>query len=68
MKKETLKVGDKVRWYDPDEEARDLNVIWTICEIIGDLSEEDAIIIIANECGGYCSEAEVYQSELEKVE
>ena len=39
MKKETLKVGDKVRWYDPDEEARDLNVIWTICEIIGDLSE-----------------------------
>ena len=57
-------IGDKVKWYDPDIEARDLDVIWTISEIYGDLNDEDTIILITNEYG---SEAEVYKNELKKV-
>ena len=64
MAKKKLKVGDKVKWYDPDIEARDLDVIWTISEIDGDLNDEDTIILITSEYG---SEAEVYKSELKKV-
>jgi hypothetical protein len=64
MKKKSLKVGDKVKWYDPEIEARDLNVIWTISEIYGDLNDDDTIILITNEYG---SEAEVYKDEIKKV-
>lgn len=64
MAKKKLKVGDKVKWYDPEIEARNLNVIWTISEIYGDLNDEDTIILITSEYG---SEAEVYKSELKKV-
>ena len=63
MAKKSLKVGDKVKWYDPDIEARDLDVIWTISKIYGDLND-DTIILITNEYG---SEAEVYKNELKKV-
>ena len=63
MAKKSLKVGDKVKWYDPDIEARDLNVIWTISKIYGNLND-DTIILITNEYG---SEAEVYKNELKKV-
>jgi len=64
MAKKKLKVGDKVKWYDPDSEARDLNVIWTINKIYGDLNDEDTIILITSEYG---SEAEAYYNELKKV-
>ena len=64
MTKKSLKVGDKVKWYDPDIEARDLDVIWTISKIYGDLNDDDTIILITNEYG---SEAEVYKNELKKV-
>jgi hypothetical protein len=64
MKKKSLKVGDKVKWYDPEIESRDLNVIWTISEIYGDLNDDDTIILITNEYG---SEAEVYKNEIKKV-
>ena len=64
MENKSLKVGDKVKWYDPEIEFRDLNVIWTISKIYGDLNDEDTIILITNEYG---SEAEVYKSELKKV-
>ena len=56
-------VGDKVKWYDPDIEARDLDVIWTISKIYGDLNDDDTIILITSEYG---SEAEVYKNELKK--
>lgn len=64
MKKKSLKVGDLVKWYDPDIEARDLNVIWTVSKIYGDLNDDDTIILITNEYG---SEAEVYKNEIKKV-
>lgn len=54
---EELKIGDKVVWYDPDEEFRDLTRIYEIFDIQGD------IISISDEYG----ESEVYASELEKV-
>lgn len=60
-----IKVGDKVRWYDPEENARNLSIVWTVNEIQGDLSEEDTVILITNEYG---SEAEVFQSELINLE
>ena len=53
-----------MKWYDPEIEARNLNVIWTISKIYGDLNDEDTIILITSEYG---SEAEVYKSELKKV-
>jgi hypothetical protein len=52
-----LQIGDKVVWYDPDEEFRDLTRIYEIFDIQGD------IISISDEYG----ESEVYASELEKV-
>lgn len=54
---EELKIGDKVLWYDPDEEYRDLTRVYEIFDIQGD------IISISDEYG----ESEVYASELEKV-
>lgn len=62
--KRNLKIGDKVKWYDPEIEARDLSVIWTVDDIRGDLNEDDTIILITSEYG---SEAEVYYNELKKV-
>ena len=56
-----IKIGDRVKWYDPEEESRDLNIVWTVNEIKGSLNDEDTIILITNEYG---SEAEVFQSEL----
>ena len=64
MENKSLKIGDKVKWYDPEIEFRDLNVIWTISKIYGDLNDEDTIILITSEYG---SEAEVYKSERKKV-
>ena len=65
MENKRLKVGDKVKWYDPEIEFRDLNVIWTISKIYGDLNDDDdTIILITNEYG---SEAEVYQNEIKKI-
>ena len=64
LKKKSLKVGDLVKWYDPDIEARDLNVIWTVSKIYGDLNDDDTIILITSEYG---SEAEVYKNEIKKV-
>ena len=64
MKNKSLKVGDKVKWYDPEIEFRDLNVIWTISKIYGDLNDENTIILITNEYG---SEAEVYKNEIKKI-
>lgn len=57
----SIKVGDKVKWYDPEEKARNLSIVWTVDEIRGDLSDEDTIILITSEYG---SVAEVFQSEL----
>ena len=56
-----IKIGDRVKWYDPEEESRDLNIVWTVNEIRGSLDDEDTIILITSEYG---SEAEVFQSEL----
>lgn len=28
-----LKLGDEVIWVDPEKEARDLNRVWTICDV-----------------------------------
>lgn len=55
-----LKVGDCVRWYDPDEETRDLTRLWGIDKINGD--DDDSIILISDDF----SEAEVWGCELEK--
>ena len=32
-----IRVGAKVKWYDPDEEARDLDRIYTVWKIEGDI-------------------------------
>lgn len=56
-----IHVGDTVVWYDPEEEARDLDVVWTVNEIKGDLKEDDTIILITSQYG---SEAEVFSKEL----
>lgn len=57
---EELKVGDCIRWYDPDEETRDLTRLWGIDKINGD--DDDSIILISDDF----SEAEVWGCELEK--
>ena len=62
--KKNFKVGDKVKWYDPEVEARDLSVVWTIDEIRGSLDDDDTIILITSEYG---SEAEVFPNELEVI-
>ena len=53
-----ISVGANVKWYDPEEEARDLTRVWQV----DDVSEE--IVNISDEY----SEAEVLPSELEVVE
>ena len=60
-----IHVGDTVLWYDPEEEARDLSVTWTVVKIKGNLAEDsDIIILIESEYG---SEAEVLPSELSVI-
>ena len=51
-----IAIGDKVLWYDPEEEARDLTRVWEVAEIYGE------IVLIVD--GG---EAEVFPEELEKI-
>lgn len=53
-----INVGDSVVWYDPDEEARDLERVYQVFEI-----ESDELIRIADEY----SEAEVPACELRVV-
>lgn len=53
-----ISVGANVKWYDPQEEFRDLTRAWQV----DDVSEE--IVNISDEY----SEAEVLPSELEVVE
>lgn len=55
-----IKLGDKVIWYDPEEEMRDLSRKWTVNKIDGDI-----ILITTDE--PYHSEAEVSPNELEIV-
>lgn len=65
-----VKIGNKVRWYDPERKARDLSVKWEVVEIIGDdedyedEDEDDRIVVIVSEYG---SEAEVFGWELEII-
>ena len=59
-----IEIGSHVIWYDPEIEARDLSVIWTVDDIRGDLNEDDTIILITSEYG---SEAEAYYNEIKKV-
>ena len=50
------KVGDKVIWYDPAIDARDLSRVWTIDKIT------DEIVYISDDF----SESEVFANELLK--
>jgi hypothetical protein len=51
-------VGSWVKWYDPEEEHRDLNRIYDVYDIVGE--DEDLIVLIGDEF----SEAEVLPNEL----
>lgn len=51
-----IKVGDKVIWYDPAIDARDLSRVWTIDKIT------DEIVYISDDF----SESEVFANELSK--
>ncbi len=51
-----IKVGDKVIWYDPAIDARDLSRIWTIDKIT------DENVYISDDF----SESEVFANELSK--
>lgn len=51
-----IKVGDKVIWYDPAVDARDLSRVWVIDKIT------DEIVYISDDF----SEAEVFANELSK--
>lgn len=51
-----IKVGDKVIWYDPAIDARDLNRVWIIDKIT------DEIVYISDDF----SESEVFVNELLK--
>ena len=51
-----IKVGDKVIWYDPEIEARDLSRVWTIDKIT------DENVYISDDF----SESEVFANELSK--
>ena len=53
-----LKKGQKVIWYDPEEEARDLSTVYKVDKVV---SEE--MVLISNEF----SEAEVFPEELKIV-
>ena len=51
-----IKIGDKVIWYDPANDARDLSRAWTIDKIT------DEIVYISDDF----SESEVFANELSK--
>ena len=51
-----IKVGDKVIWYDPAIDARDLSSVWTIDKIT------DEIVYISDDF----SESEVFANQLLK--
>ena len=51
-----IKVGDKVIWYDPAVDARDLSRVWVIDRIT------DEIVYISDDF----SESEVFANELSK--
>lgn len=51
-----IKIGDKVIWYDPANDARDLSRVWTIDKIT------DEIVYISDDF----SESEVFANELSK--
>lgn len=51
-----IKVGDKVIWYDPAIDARDLSRVWMIDKIT------DEIVYISDDF----SESEVFANELSK--
>ena len=53
-KGKTIKVGNKVKWYDPDVSARDLSRIWEVWDV------DDEMVCIADDY----SEAEVLPSEV----
>lgn len=53
-----INVGDSVRWYDPDTDARDLSRVYGVYEVRGE------IVCIADEF----SEVEVYPFELELID
>ena len=50
-----IKVGDYVKWYDPEESARDLSRTYLVWDI------RDEMVLITDEY----SEVEVFPSELE---
>lgn len=53
-----INVGDSVRWYDPDESARDLSRVYEVWDVRGE------IVMI----GDSFSEAEVFPHELEVIQ
>ena len=55
-------VGSLVKWYDPQEEYRDLDRVYEVYDIIG--QDDDCIVCISDDY----SEAEVLPSELLVVE
>ena len=54
----TLKKGQKVKWYDPEEEARDLSRVYVVDKI-----HNEDVVMISDEY----SEAEVIPHELEII-
>ena len=56
-----IKIGSKVRWYDPEEECRDLSRIYEVYDIDEENTEDDAIIDIFDDY----SEVQVFADELE---
>ena len=56
-----ISIGDKVRWYDPEEDHRQLDRIYTITKING--CQNDDVILLTDDV----SEVEVFASEIEKV-
>ena len=53
-KGKTIKVGDKVKWYDPEVSARDLSRVWEVWDV------DEEMVCIADDY----SEAEVLPSEV----
>ena len=54
-----IKVGSKVKWYDPDESARDLSRVWSVF----DVKSDGEIVCISDDYG----DAEVLPQELEVI-
>ena len=56
-----ITIGCEVKWYDPQEEYRDLSRTYVVYDIKGD--DDDAFIYIADDFG----ESEVLPQELEII-